>query len=321
MKKARLTIPGFSSVRVSTVPLSSKLPLDFFVRVGGKAIRYGATGESLDAERYDRLKKHKVSKVFIREDEEEKYRAFLESTLVEAENNSQLSIQSRSHAVQSSAEAALSDLASEELSEKLYLKSTDIFDRFGTFLKKNDESVQHLLAKGGLKTDDYISHGSHVATFALAMSEELGLAGLNDKQKSLMTGAFMHDLSLEKAGIPRRPAGESFTDPEQEKVWKSHATDVAKELDGKDFVDRLVMDIVLQHEERPSGEGFPRKLKGLEMDPYATVVSFVNLFDRYFGVPGVELNSALKDFSTAAIGQYDLKYLDALKKVLKKLGV
>ena len=136
-----------------------------------------------------------------------------------------------------------------------------------------------------------------------------------------MTGAFIHDLALEKAAIPRRHTNKILANPAHELAWKNHSTDAAKDLDGKNYVDRQVMDIVLQHEERPSGEGFPRKLKASEMDPYTIVVSFINFFDHSYSTSLGDIDAALKEFSQIAIGQYDLKYFEALQKIIKKMKV
>jgi len=77
---------GFIPIRTSTLVTQWSMAMDVFLGIDGKAVRYVASGNELDQDRFQRLREFRVMKVLIKKEDEEKYRVFLEEVMAEAEN-------------------------------------------------------------------------------------------------------------------------------------------------------------------------------------------------------------------------------------------
>jgi putative nucleotidyltransferase with HDIG domain len=312
-------IPGHTSVRLSTLREESRLAMDIFVPVGDRPVKYSAAGETLDADRMSRLRNFKYSKVWIRESDETKYRTYLTDLISRAESDPKMDMASKTTIVSSAAESAASDIMEKPEDKGTYLGSLEHFERFAKFLKSNEGSFKEILRLSSVAGEqDYISHGVQVAALSLFLVEKLGLVRDDKHQTSIITGTFLHDIGSEKSEIPR---GESSKlNPEQKKLWDKHPRIGADLLNNKDYVDKQVLDIILEHEEIPDGSGFPRSLTGQKMDPVSIQVSLANSFDHTSQKYKADKTEAHKEFMKLWLGKFDLKHVELVGAFIKEFN-
>jgi HD-GYP domain-containing protein (c-di-GMP phosphodiesterase class II) len=313
-------IPGYISIRASTLVASRKLAMDLYLPVSGRPVRYAVGGDSLDAERLFRLKTYKQKKIWIHETQEETYRNYLNEILDEAEKNSKLKIEDRSEIVSSGAEVATEKILEKPEDKSTYLDGQSHFERFARFLQSCEGAVEHLLKLSQSSTDEHIVHSARVAALSSALGAKWNLLHQPKMRTALVTGAFLHDFDLERRGLARLDP--ERLNAEEKELWKKHPAEGARLLGDKDYVDQNVIEIILQHEEFPDGSGFPRGLKGKEMNKLALVVSLVNRFElhtlRHPGDP----KAALKSLMVNEMGRFELAQLEDLKgEVTKLLGL
>ena len=303
-------------VRVSTLSASSKLGMDVFVPVNGKAVRFAVEGDLFEDDRAAKLKIFQFPKVLIRASEEDQYRAYIEAAMNEAETNAKLGMGDRTQAVAAGTETALQDIIEKPQDRAVYEGSVKKFERFGHFLKNVDGSFREVLRQMGTKEGDYVFHGVQTAALSMLLGDALGLTADAKRRNSLMTGCFLHDLALEQAEVPQMDHAKM--DAKQMEKWKKHPMEGATLFQEKDYVDRLVLTIILQHEERPNGSGFPKGMLGKEMDPLAVVVSLVNCFDHHATRAEGDKKKALQSFMTGEMGVYDLTMMQKLQELVLK---
>jgi putative nucleotidyltransferase with HDIG domain len=118
-------------------------------------------------------------------------------------------------------------------------------------------------------------HSERVATFAVAMSEELKLDA--DTQETLRLGALLHDIG--KIGVPDEVLrkSEALTPAEFETI-KTHPSAGARILRSIPFLAPHIP-IVELHHERPDGQGYPYGLRGDEIPLAARIVHVADAFD------------------------------------------
>jgi hypothetical protein len=104
------------------------------------------------------------------------------------------------------------------------------------------------------------------------------------------------------------------------KLWKQHPQKGAEILNNKDYVDKQVMDIILEHEEIPNGTGFPRSLTQQKMDAVSVVVSLANCFDHYSQKFKNDKATAQKEFTKDYLGKFDLKYIEIVGRFIKEFS-
>ena len=71
----------FVPIRVCTLRGDLKIDFDAFVQVAGKHILYLRKGDSFEGERLKRLKAKKLRKMYIRVEEEDLYRAYMNKNI------------------------------------------------------------------------------------------------------------------------------------------------------------------------------------------------------------------------------------------------
>lgn len=307
------SIPGFIPIRLSTIRPGQRLTMNVYIPVGNPATKFGLAGDDVDEFQIDKLKARKINKIFIREEDELKYRNYLEDVISEAENNQAIAMEERASTMASSAESAAQEVIDNVDNKDIYLESFKKFERFGTFLKAYQAGLGVLLNDIGSRPPDHMIHSTHCAALALALADKMELINSEAKRASLIGGALLMDIALEQNQVPFGDLAD--LSPEHQKIYNEHPTLGAKLLGDKDYVDQNVTNIVLQHEECDNGSGFPRKLMRKDMDPYARIVAFCNLFVRYCHKASGDKKEAMKAFTMNEIGRFELDLIDLSKKV------
>ena len=308
-------IKGYTSIRTSTLTGNRSLAMDIFIGVEDRAVRYAAAGMRLDTDRLERLQQFKLNKVLIKDEHEETYRSYLDEILNEAESNSKMEMKERGAIVSSGAETAAEDIIEKPTDEVTYTNSRVHFERFARFLQAQENALKAILQRASRSgPDDYISHGSQVAALCLAVCEKSRLIKTAKQSTSIITGGFLHDIGAEAQGIPRMQV--SQLPPEMLRLWKAHPAHGASMMGAADHVDKQVLDIILEHEELPNGEGFPNKLVKKTMDPVAIVASLCNRYDHAFRDTRKEAKILISEFYTQELGRFDLDLLNILRQVI-----
>lgn len=137
----------------------------------------------------------------------------------------------------------------------------DIFSEVRSKIKDiNDETATHLYR-----------------TYMLAREFGEFLNLTNTEISNLGDGAVLHDLG--KYEIPQEVLYKKgkLTDDEFS-IMKSHVLKATTVLD-MDVLDKNIVDIILQHHERPDGKGYPYGLKSENINKLAKIFSLIDVYD------------------------------------------
>jgi putative nucleotidyltransferase with HDIG domain len=150
-------------------------------------------------------------------------------------------------------------------------------------------------------------HSKRVSDISSKIAKEMGLNN-NDIEKVKLTG-LMHDIG--KIIVPDEALNKKYALSDDEwEIMKRHPETGYKILaSSKDF--DPIAKIVLQHHERWDGTGYPRGLKGEEIDIKARIISIADsydamLTDRPFK-SGISKKQALEEIKKNAGKQFDPK--------------
>ena len=311
--------PDYTPIQVSTLRGDTKTPFDVFVKVAGKYILYCRAGSSFEGERLQRLKAKKLKKMYVRQADEIPYAQYLEQNIDAAyDAKSNKSLEVRAEVIQGFQQAAADQYMDEPKNEFFYNHVRSSMQRFVEFLQKDEKGAAALLKMENV--DQSISHHSvNVAALAVVMVGDSKHKETNQLQM-LATGCLVHDLDHVHTGLDvARPLG-AFS-PDEMAQYKEHPLQGANRLQGVAFVDQLVMNIVLQHEEDSKGTGFPKGLTERDMDPLVVVAATANAYDRLVSFEKMHPRDALKHMMIEKLGVYPLDYLQILQRLLKRLNL
>lgn len=171
--------------------------------------------------------------------------------------------------------------------------------------------------------DNYTyAHSLRVAVFLSLFGQTIGLS-LKD-QKQLATGGLLHDVG--KMYIPHLVLNKpgKLTDDEFE-IMKGHVSATEQILRSAEGIPRGVVTIASQHHEKLDGSGYPRGLKGDELNELARMASIVDVFsaltDRRVYKPSMSAEKALDIMKDEMSGQLDMGLLARYRQMLLDAAV
>ncbi len=186
-------------------------------------------------------------------------------------------------------------------------------------LKASEIDTIASLIKAEEEKDIYTrGHSSRVTKIALAIAQEMNLE--EDKKKLIERAGILHDIG--KIGICDSILlkKEKLTD-EEWNIIKSHPDLGDKILEPLKFLPKE-REIILSHHERYDGKGYPRGLKGDQIQIEALILAAADAFDamnsaRAYRQPlGREM--IISELEKSRNTQHSARVMDAFLRLLKK---
>jgi len=164
------------------------------------------------------------------------------------------------------------------------------------------------------------SHSENVATYAVAISEELGLS-VKDTE-SIREACELHDLG--KIGIVdsilSKPSGLT---PEEFEEIKRHPLIGAQILEPLTFLSDVI-ELVRQHHEHYDGTGYPEGRKGEDILLGARIINLADAYEamtspRAYRKTPLTREQAIEEVKKNRGVQFDPKVVDAFLKIVHKI--
>lgn len=164
-----------------------------------------------------------------------------------------------------------------------------VYYSYRLYMDKIRKDLEHISALANLNNsviaslataidakDHYTNkHLSRVQTYALAISEYLGLS--HDEHEAVRCAALVHDIG--KLGVPEHILTKpGKLTPEEYERMKTHV-EIGAAILGPVQFPWPVVPVVLGHHERYDGLGYPQGLKGEEIPIGARVIALADVFD------------------------------------------
>lgn len=308
-------------VRLKTLRADVDLPFNVYIKLDFKDqesryLKYVHEGDPLDSDRIGRLKAKKLKKMFIQSDQENNYQGFLDSVLSKIKSGSKATVEEKASIIEDVTGAAVEEFHENPQSKASFENAKKTAGNIVESIL-DDPAVLKSIFSSKSDQDPKVKHSVNCASLGILIGKEVGIGGkdLND----LTMGALFHDVGIVKFSEEEQKLfskAESEMSVEEKKKYHTHPQVGAELLQDKDFVNKEIMDFILKHEEKISGTGFPSGTTQLTLAEQ--ILGLVAAYDRKVTYLGMTVEEALKDFQLNEIGNYELKHLDVLKKLVKK---
>ena len=169
------------------------------------------------------------------------------------------------------------------------------------------------------KNEDIIKHSLNVCALAVKLAEKLGCT--NQELDDLGTAALIHDIGipqLNKNDLPLFYKPRKLLSNEDKRVYYLHCKDAKTLLENKPYVNKVILELVINHEEVLSGMGPNKKKKLTKLEE---ILSMINNYDKRIIANKTSPMQTLKDMMIDELGNYSLEMLNELKKVLQAEGL
>ncbi|HCM41109.1 MAG TPA: hypothetical protein DIS93_14175 [Bdellovibrionales bacterium] len=304
---------NFLPVRIGTLRPGDIVNFNIFILIADKYVHYIRTSDPFEPERIERLRAKGVKKLYIPDDSESAYLAYLDTGLSQLKND-QISVQERSSLVSSAMVTESENALHNMQTESGYKKTEERVSKVVDFLTSESGALKNILASTGTALDNY-QHSANVTSMALGIAARLGVSQTRDIMDLGIAG-LLHDSALTKMGFAAdfkwdKLAGEDL------KKYHEHPVASAHQLAGKPYINREILELIANHEEIGEGAGFPGKKRLSTMPLKQQVLNLCNNFEHYCSAKGLLPLDAAKSFLNEKIGLFDLEHIKILTSVLK----
>jgi putative nucleotidyltransferase with HDIG domain len=295
---------------------------DLFIRINGKYILYVRNSEGIEEERLDRLKqilklKEKdVDRIFVRQDEEEKFQQYIGESLDKALEDNSMPQDDQANAVLEIVQNSVEVIFNNPESVQAFALSEKTAKGLRKLVQNNPVVLKQVFNKKGRTTETIETHCKNTATLALKIAFGLGFRG--EDLDNLGAAALLHDVgqvNLDKNEheiLFRRPMAKFSQD--DKRIYQEHVHHSVRIVSNKPFVNPKIVNLIAKHEERLGGAGYPKKEVKLEL--LEQVLGFANNFDKRTTILGQSIQQAYKDIQMEEMGNYDLKIFQKLRELL-----
>lgn len=274
-----------------------------------------ARGAILDEYLIDSLLRMGVTRIYIREGEEdpeeEKISPLAQSIIekIRVDDSTKVNL---SESVKKRVAQGIQYLYNNTESQDFTDATNNIANDLMHAISDNDAIAVDI---GALKiSDEYtFKHSVDVATMAMIVAKQHGLK--KEQIYEIGVAGLLHDLG--KSKIPNevlnKPA--RLTDEEFE-IMKQHSVYGYNILKGKESVSDQVRLGVLQHHEKVNGKGYPMGVMADRMHPYAKILSVVDIYDALVTARPYKKAFSQRDAVEMIMSMTDELDLDVMKSFL-----
>ncbi len=268
--------PGFIRVPITTI--RPDIPLEFrvFAEICGELLLYSRPGSSFGTSRRSQLLHSGSPFAFIATGEREQYFEYLENNITAlldgpAENTSE-----RVTRCYSLGHLVTKRLMDDPGSPGVRTMTLEWIDSTRILLDR-DEGVLAGFVRILDVAPDLFQHSLHSCLYGLALAREIEI-GDAAESADLAIGLLLHDvghlLLPEYYGKLSRP----LTGDEINTV-RQHPRLGYEKVEELDWIGSIAKDVILNHHERPDGNGYPSGKRTHELTRFAKLASIVNTFD------------------------------------------
>jgi HD-GYP domain-containing protein (c-di-GMP phosphodiesterase class II) len=310
----------YQAIRIGSLSGNYPTNFDTYIKAGPRFVLYCRNGDVFDEERLFRLKQKNVTELFILKTDLPAYELYLDRHIVEAYHFSPgAALEARAEKIMTFNRELIEKFFANPEDIEVYLELKGSSRHFIEFVTSEQQSLKALLDVP--HTDLKISqHGVRVAALAVAFAQAKNMVDKNRPTYLMVMGAFLHDIEFGTSSFEFRRPITAFS-KEEKKEYRKHPSNGAQKVQTFGHMDKLVVQIILQHEEQADGTGFPKGLREADMDPSVLIVAASNVYDRFVTFDGLTPKDAYKNLLIEKMGAFELPFLQGLQQMLKARGI
>lgn len=162
------------------------------------------------------------------------------------------------------------------VTEEMVEEGNKIIDNVYQFLSR-DAGIGGLLREFEEINPEIYSHQFLVMFFSILVCKNLSWVS-DSTMKTVAQGAVLHDIGKMKFPPELHSLRYEQMSEKQKEIYEQHPRLGMELLDRFAIIPESVKQIVFQHHEMITGEGFPLKLSGIKIYPLAKVIGFVDYY-------------------------------------------
>jgi len=276
MTQAEKNQAQFFPVTLKNISAESTVNFNMYLQVDGRFVLYRNRDLLITRNDINRLLDNKHEIVYVNCDERKEYRDYLERSLPQILESSQISSRRKAEVLYEASVNVISDVFADPRSEVIIKRSKNIVKQTVDFVLKIPDALENLLL---IREHDFytFTHSVNVCAFLIALARENEINDLNTLNE-IGEGGLLHDLgkSMVPAAIINK---QGPLDHDEWEVMKKHPNLGMQIACETRKISPLSLTIIGQHHEKLNGAGYPDGKKGTALNLYARMASIVDVYD------------------------------------------
>ncbi|MFA5216640.1 HD-GYP domain-containing protein [Sulfuricurvum sp.] len=265
-----------------------------------------------------KVKLREIEKLYVSEEEEVLYNAYVARHLQSIAQNSDMTIEQKAQLVYAKASESIDALFKNPESLECVQSLQPVVNSFIDIILHDHSAVESLMR---ITAHDYYTHthSINVSIYTLSLGSFLGVSGKD--LEVLGMAAVLHDLGKSKVDYEIINKNGKLSEDEFNQMKKHPAMghEIALKLG---ISDERILTGIRHHHEKIEGGGYPDNLKGDQITQFARIIGVCDVFDalstkRSYKDPMSSFES-LRLMKQQMVGHLDMKMVDAFIKMLLK---
>lgn len=270
---------GFFPINLGTVRVDSILDFDLYNRNrgSGQMVLFRSQDLPFTAAVHQRLVDNGVRQLFVRNDDRQKYRQYIESNMGAILADEAVPLDEKSEILYSTSTTLMADMFEDPRQPEGVRRCQNMVEHTVDYILSGRAACRSLVS---LTSHDYYTytHSVNVCIYSVMLTKALFPGGDEGLLKELGTAFLLHDIG--KCRVPPEIINKPGPlTPEEWAIMRRHPEEGYKILEELGFMNHDVGVIVMQHHERYDGNGYPRKLSGGEIHLYGKICCISDVFD------------------------------------------
>ncbi len=267
-----------------------------------------------------KVKLREIEMLYVREDEEERYQAYVDKHLQSIARNSDIPTEQKARLIYEKASETIDAMFNNPESLKNVENAQPVVNNFIDIILNDTSAVESLMK---ITAHDYYTHthSINVSIYTLSLGSFLGILGKD--LEILGMAAILHDLGKSKIDYEIINKNGKLSDEEFDQM-KNHPSlghEIALKLG---IEDERILTGIRHHHEKMDGGGYPDNIKGDEISYFARIIGVCDVFDalstkRSYKDPMSSFES-FKLMKDQMKGHLDMDIVNAFIKMLHKQG-
>lgn len=267
-----------------------------------------------------KVKLREVEMLYVSEDEEGLYQAYVDKHLQSIARNSDIPTEQKARLIYEKASETIDAMFSNPESLKNVENTQPVVNNFIDIILNDTSAVESLMK---ITAHDYYTHthSINVSIYTLSLGSFLGITGKD--LEVLGMAAILHDLGKSKIDYEIINKNGKLTEDEfmQMKNHPALGHEIALNLG---ISDERILSGIRHHHEKISGGGYPDNLNGEQISQFARIIGVCDVFDalstkRSYKDPMSSFES-LRLMKEQMEGHLDMKMVNSFIKMLHKQG-
>lgn len=221
-----------------------------------------------------RLAEFNVSELYILCNNKSEHHLFLENNLAKILDEPSIDRVQKTQAMYDTSQAIIEEIFLRPTSSENVRRSVSFVKNSVDFLKEKENFLE-LMKMASTSFSEY-THAIQVSAYSIALAREAGIKTYNELS-AIGIGSILHDVGKTKINSAILQNPQSLSEEERREVER-HPEYGYEILNRQRTVPEMAEMIVLQHHERPHGNGYPYQL-GSDMVCSAKIVAICDCFD------------------------------------------